>query len=166
MLSHTLLIDIGEEELCTQDGEMAPTRFSPQRTKRQPKGHEESAPDMISFDPYHVSTESAWESTMLGVKMPLFFESGLMVWGGSRKMFDALHEYSVQGKAGYQSVFVPSVAYMEDLKLVWIDIRHQTEMYFCCALDADEAYLSYYINQTCLHTNLIHPVKNRGLWPS
>ena len=122
---------------------------------------------MISFDPLNFSPEHGmWGPTILGMKFPYFLESGLMVWGGSRKIFNALNQYTAEGKAGYQAVFVPTVASMEGLKIVFADLRDQSEMYFCCSEKADIDYLSYFVNETCLKTNLIHPVKNRGDWPS
>ena len=87
-------------------------------------------------------------------------DTPLMIWGGSKKLFTAIHEYSHQGKVAYQPSFVPTVAYLENLKMVSLKLPAREQSHHSGSRDAAAIYSNFFGSEKkCTHSILLHPVK-------
>lgn len=121
-------------------------------------------PDLVAFGP--IETSTTWCDTQVNMNETVMYDAPLMIWGGSRALFDALHAYSLVGKAAYQAVFVPTVAHLENMQMVYVEHPKIRAAFHCCMSDAAEMYAEFYKQPACLHSLLLHPVKTaESFWP-
>ena len=114
--------------------------------------------------------DEKWAATALGLKRP-FAQSQFQVWGGSRKLFEAMHRVSRGGAFAYYETFVPTVAVMNNMTIVGLPLDtgiddRDRETYGCCGFAAEQLYRDWYLEQqSCLPYQLLHPIKLREeLW--
>ena len=101
-----------------------------------------------------MNSNSNWESYAYSCTCP----------GGSRQLFDKMHELAEEGKSMYIESLLPAIPrhMLPGGKTVVIKIPQYRESLHCCTSDAAELYAALYKAQGahCLPTLLIHPVKN------
>ena len=122
-------------------------------------------PDLLNFLPIWRSQK--WARSRKNVTADTY-DSLMMTWGGSRKLFDTMHEWSRQGKAMFYEAFMPTVAVASNLKMVsvehpmWLSNRTaDQETWHCCKLGARDVYEDWRTSHHCLHASLLHPIKLR-----
>lgn len=120
-------------------------------------------PDLLNFVPFLRSDKWAERSHNVTETK---FESLMMLWGGSRKLFNAMHEWSRQGKAIFYESFMPTVAASYSLKMLsidhpvyWSDEHPGHGSWHCCSLGGSDIYEQWLKSKHCLHPSLLHPVK-------
>ena len=126
-------------------------------------------PDLLNFVP--IIRSDKWADTAHNITEPKY-ESLLMMWGGSRRLFQAMHTWSRQGKAVYYESFMPTVAASEGLKMVavqhpvWLSDQNEGHStWHCCTLGARDVYEDWLKAKHCLHSALLHPVKlSEPIW--
>ena len=119
---------------------------------------EQRLPDLLSFGPLENTT--TWMESIKNMKLQFLGDTPLMIWGGSKKLFTAIHEYSHLGKAAYQPSFVPTVAYLESLKMVSLKLPNRADSHHCCSRDAAAVYSNFLSSEKkCTHSILLHPIK-------
>ena len=125
-------------------------------------------PDLLNFVP--IAKSDKWGGTAINITEEKY-ESLFMFWGGSRKLFDIMHEWSRKGKAMYYEGFMPTVAGNEHLKMLWMShpvyVSDHKESagditYHCCMAGANDVYNDWFLNRHCMHPGLMHPVKLSG----
>ena len=122
-------------------------------------------PDLLNFLP--IIRSEKWAGTAINITDPKY-ESLFMMWGGSRRLFQAMHAWSRQGKAIYYESFMPTVAASESLKMVAVQhpiwLSGQTDghsTWHCCTSGARDVYEDWLKFGHCLHSFLLHPIKLR-----
>ncbi|KAK9824725.1 hypothetical protein WJX74_001430 [Apatococcus lobatus] len=126
-------------------------------------------PDLVTFWPYE--EHEHWIDTRVGMEGPNMY-SLHMVWGGSRDLFDRMHDYSMQGRTAYYEVFMATIARHHGMKYVSIPHAIWTEgagpeSYHCCIAGAPRLYTDWYHGSHCAKLTLVHPVKLvEDFWPS
>ena len=120
-------------------------------------------PDLLNFLP--IIKSEKWAETGRNISEPKY-ESLFMLWGGSRKLFNGMHDWSRQGKAIFYESFMPTVAASQSMKMVtvehpvWLSDKNEGHVtWHCCDLGARDIYEDWLMNKTCLHSSLLHPVK-------
>ncbi len=126
----------------------------------------EGLPDLLNFLPIWRSEK--WAHTKKNISADSY-DALMMLWGGSRKLFDAMHQWSQQGKAAFYESFMPTVAVSHSLKMQSVDHpiwTHNGQDSWHCCLDAARAvYASWKISGKCLHASLLHPIKlKEDIW--
>jgi len=122
------------------------------------EGLEHRMPDLLSFGP--IGNTSTWIGTIKNMELQFLGDTPLMIWGGSNKLFKAIHDYSHLGKVAYQPSFVPTVAYLENLKMVSLKLPARAESHHSSSRDAAAIYSNFYSSENkCTHSILLHPIK-------
>ena len=125
-------------------------------------------PDLITF--WKFEEHSRFSETRIEMEGVNFY-SLFMVWGGSRALYDKMHEYSVQGKMAYYEVFMPTIARHHGLKYVGIphaiwSADDQPDSYHCCLRGAPQMYIDWFFSNSCTPLALMHPIKLvEDFWP-
>ena len=129
---------------------------------------EAAYPDLVTFWPHE--EHELWKETRVGMNGPNMY-SLHMVWGGSRELFNQMHDYSMQGRTAYYEVFMPTIARHHGMKAVSIPHAIWTEgagpeSYHCCMSGAPRLYTDWYLGGQCAKLTLVHPVKLvEDFWP-
>ena len=125
-------------------------------------------PDLLNFLPIWRSNK--WAHTRKNIADDSY-DSLMMLWGGSRKLFDAMHKWSRQGKAAFYEAFMPTIAVSHSLKMqaishpIWTHGGNDT--WHCCLDAAKHVYDEWKRSGNCLHASLLHPIKLReAIWQS
>ena len=126
--------------------------------------------DLICISPLvSAGSDTKWLETFHGIHIDgtRRMDAAMMMWGASRQLFDILDKYSQAGAVGFLEAFIPTIAALEDLRMVGLDLgASQNMVVHCCTKDATELYSDYFTNNTCLRHTLLHPVKNvEPFWP-
>ena len=106
--------------------------------------------------------------------------TAVQVWGGSRKLFNAMHDASKQGHGSYVETFLMHAAVAGGLKaslsltqmcslqgpdhrcvqIVPVLLPETETSFHCCLADGQEIYERFLRSQDmCTHSTLLHPVR-------
>lgn len=126
---------------------------------------EERLPALLSFGSIYNST--LWNPSQKGsMNLSSLLDTPLMIYGASRALFQAMHDYSLDGKGSYQATFVPTVAYLEGLKMVSVELPRHKGSHFPIGTDARLLYRRFFEDSRCTNSILLHPIKVREpYWP-
>ena len=87
-------------------------------------------------------------STALGIQTAVrwaqVYYAPLMVYGASRKYWDALHAASLEGKSMYHEAMIPTTAIIYGLKGAAVMLPKRGDTYHCCTHDAAWLYGFYH----------------------
>lgn len=122
-------------------------------------------PDLVTLFPVQEHTMK-WADTMQRMTPP-FASSLLMAYGGSKRLFETLHNLTQAGMAGYFETFVPSAAVQAGLVTAVVQHRlYDGHTFHCCTSGAKHFYERWYVHpQQCAPAALLHPVKLRhSMW--
>ena len=125
-------------------------------------------PDVVTF--WKFEEHPRFSETRVGME-GINFYSLFMVWGGSRTLYNRMHEYSMEGRTAYYEVFMPTIARHHGMKFVGIphgiwSMDDGPESYHCCLHGAPQIYIDWYRSNSCAPFALMHPIKLvEDFWP-